>query len=77
MSGALLPGGLPLSVGGPTKNVLEYFTVKDDFSWVKNEDYFKFGAMICCTSADRVESGSPSGTFTFDGAAGLAELPCQ
>ncbi len=44
MSGSLLPGRLPLSVGGPSKNVLENFTFKDDVSWVKNKHSFKFAA---------------------------------
>ena len=71
VSGALLPGGLPLSVGGPTKNVLENFTFKDDFSWVKNKHSFKFGYDLLHERQDQWSLGTPSGSFSFDGAAGL------
>ena len=72
VSGVLLPGGLPLSVGGPSKNVLEYFTFKDDFSWVKNKHSFKFGYDLLHERQDQWSLGSPSGSFSFDGAAGLS-----
>ncbi|HVW06965.1 MAG TPA: carboxypeptidase-like regulatory domain-containing protein [Bryobacteraceae bacterium] len=69
--GAELPGGLPLSVGGPSKNVVENFTFKDDVSWVKNKHSFKFGYDWLHMRQDQWSVGSPSGTFSFDGAAGL------
>ena len=72
VSGALLPGGLPLSVGGPSKNVLENFTFKDDFTWVKNKHSFKFGYDLLHERQDQWSLGSPSGTFSFVGAAWLA-----
>ena len=43
VSAAYLPGGLPLTVGTPSLNVLENFTLKDDVTWVKNKHSFKFG----------------------------------
>jgi hypothetical protein len=69
--GSELPGGLPLSVGGPSKNVLENFTFKDDFSWVRNKHSFKFGYDWLHMRQDQWSVGSPSGSFGFDGAAGL------
>lgn len=72
VSGAELPGGLPLGVGGPSKNVLEYFTLKDDFTWVKNKHSFKYGYDLLHERQDQWSVGSPSGSFSFDGAAGLS-----
>ena len=72
VSGAELPGGLPLSVGGPSKNVIENFTFKDDFSWVKNKHSFKFGYDLLHMRQDQWTVGTPSGSFSFDSAAGLA-----
>ena len=72
VSGTLLPGGLPLGVGGPSKNVLEYFTFKDDVSWVKNKHSFKFGYDLLHERQDQFSVGNPTGSFSFDGAAGLA-----
>ncbi len=71
VSGSELPGGLPLGVGGPSKNVLEFFTVKDDVSWVKNKHSFKYGYDLLHERQDQWSLGSPSGSFSFDGAAGL------
>ena len=39
----LLPGGLPLGVGGPSTNIFENYTVRDDLTWVKGYHSFKFG----------------------------------
>jgi hypothetical protein len=72
VSGAELPGGLPLGVGGPSKNVIENFTFKDDFSWVKNKHSFKFGYDLLHMRQDQWSVGTPSGSFSFDGGAGLA-----
>jgi len=71
VSGALLPGGLPLSVGGPVEQVLETFTVKDDVTWVKNNHNFKFGYDLLHSRQNRYDLGTPSGSFSFDSAAGL------
>jgi hypothetical protein len=71
-SGAYLPGGLPLTVGTPSENVIENFTIKDDMTWVKNNHSFKFGYDLLHEREDYYTLGNPSGTFTFDSAAGLA-----
>jgi hypothetical protein len=70
-SAAYLPGGLPLSVGTPSLNVIENFTVKDDITWVHNKHSFKFGYDLLHMREDYYTLGNPSGTFTFDSAAGL------
>jgi hypothetical protein len=67
----LLPGGLPLSVGGPTTNIIENFTVRDDMTWVKGVHSFKFGYDLLHERQNNYNLGSPSGTFSFDGASGL------
>ncbi len=71
VAGTLLPGGLPLSVGGPTTNVIENFTVKDDTTWVKGTHSFKFGYDLLHSRQNSYNLGSPSGSFSFDSAAGL------
>ena len=71
VSGAYLPGGLPLTVGTPSINTLENFTLKDDITWVKNKHSFKFGYDQLHMRQDNFGLGNPSGTFTFDSAAGL------
>ncbi|HZL55435.1 MAG TPA: carboxypeptidase-like regulatory domain-containing protein [Bryobacteraceae bacterium] len=71
VSGAYLPNGLPLTVGTPSLNVLENFTVKDDMTWVKNKHSFKFGYDLLHERQDNHNLGNPSGTFTFDTGAGL------
>jgi hypothetical protein len=71
VSGAYLPGGLPLSVGTPSINTLENFTLKDDLTWVKNKHSFKFGYDQLHMRQDTWGLGNPSGSFSFDGASGL------
>ncbi|MDP9169870.1 MAG: carboxypeptidase regulatory-like domain-containing protein, partial [Acidobacteriota bacterium] len=71
VSGALLPGGLPLSVGGPNEQVLENFTFRDDMTWVKDKHSFKFGYDLLHSRQNNYNLGNPSGTFNFDGASGL------
>ena len=71
-NGAYLPGGLPLTVGTPSENVIENFTIKDDMTWVKGKHSFKFGYDLLHMRQDQYSLGNPSGTFTFDRAAGLA-----
>jgi hypothetical protein len=71
VSGALLPGGLPINVGGPNEQVLETFTVKDDVTWVKNKHSFKFGYDLLHSRQNNYNLGNPSGSFTFDTGAGL------
>jgi hypothetical protein len=71
VSGAYLPSGLPLSVGTPSLNVLENFTVKDDMTWVRGQHSFKFGYDLLHMRQDNYNLGNPSGTFNFDSAAGL------
>ncbi|SPE28767.1 conserved exported hypothetical protein [Candidatus Sulfopaludibacter sp. SbA3] len=68
----LLPGGLPLSVGGPTTNIIENFTVRDDVTKVKGNHSFKFGYDLLHMRQNNYNLGSPSGSFSFDGAAGLS-----
>ena len=67
----LLPGGLPLSVGGPTTNILENWTARDDMTWVKGVHSFKFGYELLRQNQNNYSLGNPSGSFSFDGAAGL------
>ena len=67
----LLPGGLPLSVGGHHVNILENFTVSDDMTWVKGDHSFKFGYDLLHSRQNNYSLGTPSGSFSFDGAAGL------
>jgi hypothetical protein len=71
-SGAYLPSGLPLSVGAPSENVIENFTIRDDITWVKDKHSFKFGYDLLHMRQDQYSLGNPSGTFTFDTGAGLA-----
>ena len=71
VSGAYLPGGLPLTVGTPSFNALENITLKDDMTWVKNTHSFKFGYDLLHMRQDYHSLGSPSGSFSFDGANGL------
>ena len=80
VSPLLMPAGLPVysGIGGPTTNVLENFTVRDDVTWVKGDHSFKFGYDLLHERQDSyglgTSSGSvnnPSGNFTFDSAAGL------
>jgi hypothetical protein len=71
VSGALLPDGLPIGIGGPNEQVLENFTVKDDFTWVKNKHSFKFGYDLLHSRQNNYNLGKPSGAFTFDTGAGL------
>ena len=73
----LLPGGLPLSVGGPTTNILENFTLKDDMTWVKGQHSFKFGYDLIHERQNNYNLGSPSGSFSFDGATGLTGAGTQ
>lgn len=68
----LLPGGLPLTVGGPTTNILENFTFKDDMTWIKGQHSFKFGYDLLHERQNNYNLGSPSGNFAFDGGAGLS-----
>ena len=68
----LLPGGLPLSVGGPTTNIIENFTLKDDLTWIKGAHTFKFGYDLLHSRQNNYNLGSPSGSFSFDSAAGLS-----
>jgi hypothetical protein len=67
----LLPGGLPLGVGGPNTNVFENFTVRDDLTWVKGDHSFKFGYDLLYLNQNNYNLGNPSGSFSFDGASGL------
>jgi hypothetical protein len=67
----LLPGGLPLSVGGPTTNIFENYTVRNDVTWVKGYHSFKFGYDLLYENQNNYSLGSPSGSFSFDGAGGL------
>ncbi len=71
VSGAYLPGGLPLTVGTPSINTIENFTFKDDVTWVKNKHSFKFGFDELHMRQDNWGLGNPSGTFSFDSAGGL------
>jgi hypothetical protein len=71
VSGAYLPGGLPLTVGTPSINTIENFTIKDDVTWVKNKHSFKFGYDWLHMRQDNFGLGNPSGSFSFDGASGL------
>jgi hypothetical protein len=68
----LLPSGLPLSVGGPTTNIIENFTVRDDMTWVKGVHTFKFGYDLLHSRQNSYNLGTPSGSFSFDSAAGLS-----
>jgi hypothetical protein len=68
----LLPGGLPLSVGGPSTNVLENFTVRDDMTWVRGNHSLKFGYDLLHERQNNYSLGNPSGSFSFDGASGLS-----
>jgi hypothetical protein len=74
VSGAYLPGGLPLqnSVGTPSLNVIENFTAKDDVTLVRNKHSFKFGYDLLHIRQNYWTLGNPSGTFSFDSGAGLA-----
>ena len=67
----LLPGGLPLSVNGPSTNIIENFTLKDDITWIHNAHSFKFGYDLLHERQNSYNLGNPSGVFTFDGASGL------
>jgi hypothetical protein len=67
----LLPGGLPLSVGGPTTNIFENWTLRDDLTWVKGDHSFKFGYDLLRENQNNYNLGTPSGSFSFDGASGL------
>jgi hypothetical protein len=67
----LLPGGLPLSVGGPSTNIFENYTVRDDVTWVRGYHSFKFGYDLLYENQNNYSLGTPSGSFGFDGAAGL------
>jgi hypothetical protein len=67
----LLPGGLPLSVGGPNTNIFENYTVRNDLTWVKGYHSFKFGYDLLYENQNNYNLGSPSGSFSFDGASGL------
>ena len=60
-----------MSVGGPTTNIIENFTVKDDMTWVKGSHSFKFGYDLLHLRQNSYSLGSPSGSFSFDGASGL------
>ena len=71
VAATLLPGGLPLTVGGPTTNILENFSLKDDMTWVKGQHSFKFGYDLIHERQNNYNLGSPSGSFSFDGASGL------
>ncbi len=71
VAATLLPSGLPLSVGGPSTNIIENFTVKDDTTWVKGVHTFKFGYDLLHSRQDSYNLGTPSGNFSFDSAAGL------
>ncbi len=71
VNGAYLPGGLPLSVGAPSSNTLENFTIKDDITWIHNQHSFKFGYDNLHMRQDNWGLGNPSGSFSFDSAAGL------
>ncbi len=68
VAGTLLPGGLPLSVSGPSENVIENITVKDDVTWIKDKHSFKFGYDLLHSRQNTYNLGNPSGNFTFDGA---------
>jgi hypothetical protein len=68
----LLPGGLPLSVGGPTTNIIENITLKDDTTWIKGRHTFKFGYDLLHSRQNNYNLGSPSGSFSFDSGAGLS-----
>ena len=46
--------------------------MKDDFTWVKNKHSFKFGYDMLHMRQDQWSLGTPSGSFSFDGAAGLS-----
>ncbi len=72
VSGALLPGGLPLGVGGPNEQVLESFTFKDDITWVRGKHSLKFGYDLLHQRQNNYNLGNPSGSFSFDGASGLS-----
>jgi hypothetical protein len=71
VANTLLPGGLPLSVNGPSTNVIENFTVRDDMTWVRGDHSFKFGYDLLHMRQNSYNLGSPSGSFSFDGGAGL------
>ncbi len=84
ISGALLPGGLPLAVAGPSENVIENFTFRDDMTWIKNKHSFKFGYDLLHERQNQYGLGSstgtvnnPSGNFSFDSAAGLTGTGTQ
>ncbi|HEY4087925.1 MAG TPA: carboxypeptidase-like regulatory domain-containing protein, partial [Bryobacteraceae bacterium] len=72
VAGTLLPGGLPIGVNGPSTNAIENFTAKDDLTWIKNKHSFKFGYDLLHQRQDQWSLGTPSGSFSFDNAAGLA-----
>jgi len=67
----LLPGGLPLGVGGPNTNIFENYTLRDDLTWVKGDHSFKFGYDLLRENQNNYNLGNPSGSFSFDGASGL------
>ena len=73
----LVPGGLPLAVGGPTTNIIENFTLKDDITWIKGSHNFKFGFDLLHERQNSYNLGNPSGNFTFDGASGLTGAGSQ
>ncbi len=77
VSGAYLPGGLPISnnaygtLTAPSSNTLENFTIKDDITWIRGNHSFKFGYDNLHMRQDNWGLGNPSGTFSFDNAGGL------
>jgi hypothetical protein len=67
------PGGFTetLNVGGPSTNVQEILSLKDDMSKVKGTHSFKWGYELMRWRQNNYGVNQPAGTYTYTGTAGL------
>ena len=72
LPGGILPSGLLTAVNGPSVNIIENFTLKDDITWVRGSHTFKFGYDLLHSRQNSYNLGTPSGSFSFDSASGLS-----
>lgn len=55
-----------LTVGGPTRNIRQTYSLRDDFSKIHGTHAFTMGYEILSFSANYFQLGQPSGVFQFD-----------
>ena len=54
------------SPGGPTRNVRQTYSFRDDFSKIHGSHAFKMGYELLYFTANYYQLGQPSGVFQFD-----------